>query len=42
MIVDEQKQNRKETRKDAFVAGFFVGLTVIGGIAAVLLLFFWL
>ena len=33
---------QKEKRKEAFSEGFFAGLTVIGGIATVLLLIFWL
>ncbi|MBO5939166.1 MAG: hypothetical protein J6Q82_06675 [Clostridia bacterium] len=33
---------RKEKSNEAFAEGFLAGLTVIGGIASILLLIFWL
>ena len=42
-MMEQTKQKQEKGKKnEAFAAGFFAGLTVIGGIALLLLLFFWL
>ena len=42
MVNETKRKEQKEKRNEAFAAGFWAGLTVIGGLALVLLLIFWL